>query len=263
MPSVTRHDEETMRNVECWEKKPTLRRIYKAFYEVIADQLGRHSHGLIVELGSGMGNIKEVIPACIRTDIFPNQANDQVENAYSLSFPNSSVSALILFDVFHHLRFPGTALREFNRVLVPGGRVILFEPCLSVLGLLVYGVFHPEPLGMTDPIQWDAPFHQWSTDADYYAAQSNASRVFIGKEFYSHLSGWDIVKAQRFSAISYVASGGYSQHQFYPDSAYAVMRMVDHFCDFMPSLFATRLLVVLDKVENHELPPHLGSTSSA
>jgi len=252
MKSVKRHNEETTRNFEYWEKKPTLRRIYKTFHELLADHIVSHSEGSIVELGSGLGNIKEVIPDCIRTDIFPHPWNAQVENAYSLSFSNSSVSTLILFDVFHHLRFPGTALREFNRVLVPGGRVIIFEPCLSMLGLLVYGFFHHEPLGMKEPIQWVAPFLWSPRDVDYYAAQANASRVFLGREFERHLRDWEIVKIQRFSAISYVASGGYSQFQFYPDFAYPFMRMMDHLCDSIPFMFATRLLVVLNKVEHTE-----------
>jgi len=40
--------------------------------------------------------------------------------------------------VFHHLEFPGTALAEFARVLRPGGRVVIFEPGLGVLGGFAY-----------------------------------------------------------------------------------------------------------------------------
>ena len=71
--------------------------------------------GSVVELGSGIGNIKEVIPKCLCTDLFPNPWLDYVENAYALSFGSASVSNLILFDVFHHLKYPGTALQEFHR----------------------------------------------------------------------------------------------------------------------------------------------------
>ncbi len=92
-----------------------------------------------MEIGSGIGNIKHTIPHCLRTDLFPTKDIDQVENVYQLSFSDNSVSDLILFDVFHHLRYPGSALKEFQRVLLPNGRVIIFDPFVhSMLGFIVY-----------------------------------------------------------------------------------------------------------------------------
>jgi hypothetical protein len=44
-----------------------------------------------------------------------------------------------------------------------------------------------------------------------------------------------------------VASGGYSGPQLYPDKALFFMRLVDKMCDFAPGIFATRLLIVLEK----------------
>ena len=77
--------------------------MYSQFYREIARGLNPAVPGLIVELGSGMGNVKEHIPQCITTDIFPNPWLDRVENAYHLSFGQGEVSNLILFDVWHHL----------------------------------------------------------------------------------------------------------------------------------------------------------------
>ena len=148
----------------------------------------------IVELGSGLGNIHEVIPNCLRTDLFPNPWIDQIENAYQLSFADESVSDLILTDVFHHLKYPGTALKEFSRVLRKGGRVIMLEPCMSALGLLVYGILHDEPIAVTKEIEWDAP-EDWSPEQiDYYAAQGNASRIFLGKRFRHKLGDWQKIR---------------------------------------------------------------------
>ena len=79
--------------------------------ELIAHYLSAFSTGSVVELGSGIGNIKEVIPTCMRTDLFQNPWLDRVENVYDLSFESASVSDLILFDVFHHL-IPWNGIRR-------------------------------------------------------------------------------------------------------------------------------------------------------
>lgn len=246
MTEVSQHNKEIHENLDAWSRKPLLKRLYRAMHEKIAQELSP-VEGTIVELGSGIGNIKEVIPGCLRTDLFPNPWLDRTENAYALSFADSAVSNLILFDVFHHLRYPGTALGEFSRVLTGSGRVLIFEPCLSLLGHLVYGVFHHEPIGRADEIEWTAPAG-WSPDKlDYYAAQGNASHIFLGGRFADQLHDWRIVAVKRYSEISYVASGGYSKPQLYPDRAYGAMRALEGVLDKAPWLFATRLLIVLEK----------------
>jgi len=243
---VSQHNKEIHENLEAWSRKPVLKRIYRAMHEEIARELSP-VEGTVVELGSGIGNIKDVVPGCLRTDLFPNPWLDRTENAYALSFADSSVSNLILFDVLHHLRYPGTAFQEFRRVLADGGRVLIFEPCISLLGRLVYGPLHHEPIGRADGLQWDAPEGWAPSLVDYYAAQGNASRIFLDGLFADRLQDWRIVAVKRYSKISYVASGGYSKPQLYPDAAYDLMRSLEKVLDRMPSMFATRLLAVLEK----------------
>ena len=245
--SISVHQDLIEKNQAYWNQKPILKMLYGDFYRRIAANLSNLPDRRIVELGSGLGNIHEVIPNCIRTDLFPNPWIDQVENAYRLSFADESVSDLILTDVFHHLKYPGTALREFSRVLRSGGRVIMLEPCMSALGLLVYGALHDEPIAVTKPIEWIAP-DLWSPDQiDFYAAQGNASRIFVGRRFRDKLQNWKTIRTQRLSAIAYAASGGFSKPQLYPTSALPLIRKLEKILDLFPLLFATRLLVVLEK----------------
>ncbi len=247
MNEAARRADEAEANLRLWEKKPLLRQIYRDFHRRIAAELAPAQGGLNVELGSGIGNIREVIPDCLRTDIFPRPTLDGVENAYAMSFADSSVANLILFDVFHHLEFPGTALDECRRVLRPGGRVIMFEPCVSLLGRLVYGPMHEEPLGLDQTIEWRAPKGFDPETAPHYAAQGNAWRLFVRAAPRPDLAGWRINRAQRLAAISYVGSGGYSGPQLYPLKLLSLMRGLDRICGLFPGMFATRLMIVLEK----------------
>lgn len=241
------HNIEIQKNAEYWKSKPVLRKVYQGFYKLIAQHIRDDIRGKIVEIGSGIGNLKTVIPECLCTDIFPNPWIDQVENAYSLSFIDKSVSNLILFDVWHHLEYGGTALQEFYRVLVRGGRLILFEPAVSLLGFIVYGIFHHEPIKYFSEIKWWAPGDFSFKNAGYYAAQGNASRVFLSRKYKKLFSDWEPIIIKRIASLSYAASGGYRGRQLYPASLYNFVTLLDKICSYIPQLFATRLLVVLEK----------------
>lgn len=244
---INLHQDLIKKNHNLWNNKPVLQSAYRDLYRLVAGQLSTLPDPKIVELGSGMGHIREVIPNCITTELFPFPWIDRIENAYKLAFEDESISNLISTDVFHHLKYPGTALIEFHRVLRKGGRVILLEPCMSLLGLIVYGIFHAEPIAVTEKIEWFAPAG-WSPEhLDYHAAQGNATHIFVGKKYHSQLSAWKSVKTIRLSALAYAASGGYSGPQLYPTRMYSVVKSLEKVLDLFPSLFATRLLVVLEK----------------
>jgi SAM-dependent methyltransferase len=248
MTDINSYNNKITQNLQIWNQKPLLRLIYNNFYKLIAKNLFQDKDGYIVELGSGIGKIKSIIPNCICTDVLLNPYIDKKENAYKLDFEDSSVSNLILFDVFHHLEYPGEALSEFYRVLVPSGRVLIFEPAISLLGLVIYGLLHPEPLGIFKKIKWDAPSEFSSiNEYDYYVAQANATRIFFSNNQSELNKKWNVIEKIRLSAISYVAAGGYKKIQLYPLKMHPVLTKIDKFCDKFPWLFATRMLITLEK----------------
>jgi SAM-dependent methyltransferase len=244
---IGQHNREIQDNAEHWRRKPLLQKIYRDFYAEIARELRLDLPGQTVEIGSGMGNLKAVMPEALATDIFPNPWLDRVENAYWLSFAGESIANLILFDVWHHLQYPGTALAEFRRVLVPGGRLIIFDPAMGLLGRIVYGLFHHEPLGLRKELHWWAPPDFSSSEMTYYAAQANAHRIFFSDKYAAQLGDWRIVRRSLIAGIPYVASGGFSGPQLYPQSLLPVLRAIDRVASHLPAVFATRLLVSLEK----------------
>jgi len=249
--SLEQHNIEILENRQLWEKKPLLRKVYSEFYREITRRVNPAHAGLVVELGSGMGNIKQHLPHCITSDIFPNPWLDRVESAYYLSFQQGQVGHLILFDVWHHLRYPGTALKEFSRVLAPDGRIILFEPAMGVVGRFVFGHFHHEPLGLEDEIEFNAPDGFSRVESTYYAAQGNASRVFGSPAFKDELRLWRITEIKYFPGLAYVASGGFRGPQLYPEKLWPFLNRIDSALSRFPSL-ASRMLVVLEKSDLKE-----------
>lgn len=243
---IERHKDLIDINQELWHQKPILRTVYTDLYRTMQGYLS-HVPGKNLELGSGMGTIHEVMPDCLRTDLFHYPWLDSVENAYCLSFENASISNLLMVDVFHHLRYPGNALQEFFRVLAPGGRLILMEPGLGLMGRIIYEWMHVEPVGKSHDITWFAP-ESWSPhEMDYYAAQGNATWIFTKNLFSTQLNQWNTIEIKKIPALAYAASGGYSGPQLYPSATYPLIKSFEKFLGFFPSIFTTRLLIVLEK----------------
>jgi len=103
---LSQHQTEIERNLASWQDKPVLREIYASFYERILQLIDRPLPGRIVEIGSGIGNLRAHVPEAICTDLFENPWLDLVCDGYELPFRSGSLSHLILFDVFHHLEKP-------------------------------------------------------------------------------------------------------------------------------------------------------------
>ncbi|MFO8027242.1 MAG: methyltransferase domain-containing protein, partial [Opitutales bacterium] len=230
-------------------KKPLLRSAYRNFHRQIRARLCSDP-GRTVELGSGIGMIKETIPDCLTTDLFDNPMVDQTEDAYALSFSRQSVANLILFDVWHHLEYPASAMDEFARVLAPGGRLILFEPAaLSLLGRLVYGCFHHEPIHPPGPVQWHLPEGRSPQDLPYYAAQGNAWQFFRRGQIPGPLGRhWRINEVSFYPAFDWLAAGGFRARQLGPSGLRRPLEFLSASLVPFPAIFATRMLVVIEKV---------------
>ena len=242
MMDIEQHQQEILQNKRSWESKRLLRTIYGSFYNQIIAHIDHTLPGKIVELGSGAGNLKSILPHAICTDLFPNPWLDAVCNAYAMPFENNSVSHLVLFDVFHHLERPNAFLKEARRVLTGGGRVIIFEPYMSTTSAMVYGFFHHEPIGWKKLINYsdDAP-----SGNSYYAAQGNATRLFFRHESENWLKGWKVFHTQPMVSFSYLLSGGYSKPALYPETVLPMLQKLDALLTTWPSLFAARCLIGL------------------
>jgi SAM-dependent methyltransferase len=242
MLPLAQHQAEIQQNLRRWETKPLLQKIYAGFYDRIVALIDERVPGQIVEIGSGIGNLKSRLPHTLATDLFPNPWLDLVCDSYELPFRDASVSHLVLFDVFHHLEAPNAFLREARRVLAPGGRVILFEPFISVCSFPIYGLLHHEPVAMSKAINLT---HHSPRPRAYYAAQGNATRLFFRKVIPGWPTNWNVFPAEAFSAFHYLLSGGFSKPPLYPATWLAGMQRWDAHLTRWPRLFGSRCLVGL------------------
>jgi SAM-dependent methyltransferase len=246
MTPSEQHQVEIQQNLRRWNAKPLLREIYAGFYRRITALIDPQLPGRVVEIGSGIGNLKAQIPNALCTDLFPNPWLDVVCDGYELPFEDGTLSHLVMFDVFHHLRAPNAFLTEARRVLGSAGRLILFEPYISLASRPVYGLLHHEPIAWRKPINLADSLPR---PRDYYAAQGNATRLFFRRQIPNWPRGWMVFHTQAFSSFSYLFSGGYSKPTFYPAGCLGLVEKCDAIFSRWPRLFGARCLVGLRKEE--------------
>src|SRR5260370_446901 len=126
MPLDAQAQEDFGRHRRRWEQKPVLRRIYKE--EFFARLVSfRKNDGVSVEVGAGPGFFKQTLPSVISIDIVWCPWLDAVADAQKLPFQSSTVANIFGVDMLHHLASPMTFLLEAQRILLPGGRLVLLR----------------------------------------------------------------------------------------------------------------------------------------
>jgi SAM-dependent methyltransferase len=196
------------------KNKPYLHLFYLKAYLEIKKIVGQLSP--IIELGSGAGLIKEVMPEAITSDVVKSQGIDRVFSAERLPFKNNSVRAFVMFSVMHHIKKPEPALREMQRCLKTNGKIVMIEPYNSLFSRFTFKNCHQE--GFDETAGWEVKGDGRLTDAHlampWIIFQRDQS-VFKAK--FPNLL---INQLQPHSAFQYLLTGGLSYDWSLPKSFY-------------------------------------------
>jgi SAM-dependent methyltransferase len=234
---------ETYRDI--WQRKPALREIYADIYRRI---VAAAIPGSILEIGAGSGNFKAFAPHAISSDIMPAPWLDLVCDAQRLPFPDASFANLVMIDVLHHVESPIRFLREIDRVLQPGGRLIFCEPAITPLSGIFYRLFHEEPVDMAvDPLGVETI----SADKDPWDSNQAIPTLLVGKyrDVVAHaIPGLKFESLDWFSFAAYALSGGFQPWCALPNAmARPLLRLEWLSRHLFGRLAAFRLLAVYSK----------------
>jgi len=108
-----------------WDRKPVLRVVYDDLFRRIAEACGP---GTTLEIGGGSGNLAERLLDVVASDIQYAPWLNLVADAQRLPFAAGALGNIVMLDVLHHVEYPLHILAKAERVLRPGGRIVMVEP---------------------------------------------------------------------------------------------------------------------------------------
>jgi SAM-dependent methyltransferase len=253
---------------EVWQRRPLLRTIYHGYFremvahfaQAAASGGGGGKYGLVVEIGGGSGNFKEYFAThhtgggrLIATDIVPTHHCDLAVDAMAMPFADASVDNLVMMDVLHHIPFPLRFMGEAERVLRPGGRLVMTEPYISPASRVIFAVGHPEPVVPGAKIFGtcadDDPCPLRGEGA-FASNQATPTLLFFRdlRQFQSRFPGLRVLHRLRRSLFVYPLSGGFSGPKLLPRFLEPVGWGVEKLLTPLAPLLACRLVVVVEKV---------------
>jgi SAM-dependent methyltransferase len=230
-----------------WQSKKILRQVYGGWYKQIVADL-KPGSGQTLEVASGIGNFKEFHPQVIASDIEWHDRLDLKCDAHCLPFGDETLANVVMIDGLHHLADPIRFIGEADRVLEPGGRLLLLEPYPTPFSLLIYRLFHHEPFDFS--VDYFATGHRERSPVFRGGNQAAAYLIFHKqrRRFLDMFSNsLRIVKTRRLSCLAYPLSGGFSRRSLLPAVSFPFMQVVEALLSPLRFLLAFRCYVVLEK----------------
>jgi SAM-dependent methyltransferase len=234
----------TLLHAKILRKKSLLKKLYSSFYKQFREAAEQPENKVLVELGSGGGFIKEIIPNTVTSDVLDIEGVDKVFSATNMPFGSCSVDAFFMFNVLHHIAEPRRFLSEADRCLKRGGRIIMIEPTNTFWARFIFKNYHHE---LFDP-QAGWGFEQQSPLMTANGAMPWIILIRDRTIFEQEYPGLRIVSIRNHTPLVYLLSGGFTMQQLLPGFLYPVVRAFEYLLSPLKNQLGMFMTIVIEKV---------------
>lgn len=227
--------------------KPLLRQTYQNWYRQFLTAY-RDTTGIsgdIVEIGCGTGFLEQLIPDLVKTDSQPNPYAREVVDAQNMGFESSSLRAIFMVGVLHHLPEPEKFLREAERCLKPGGRLVMIEPTINFPQKVLCKVLDHYEF-------FDQSIQDWKNAQAHNMTGANLALPWViffrDKDlFQKKFPNLKMRPTRYHSLLLLLLSGGMSYRQFVPSFTLPLWRMVEFALSPLMGILGTSMTIDLEK----------------
>jgi SAM-dependent methyltransferase len=206
-------------------EKPLLRHFYQDCYQFIMNGIPVNGGGIVLEIGSGAGFLKDFLPDVVTSEILTIPSVDIVLDARTLPLRRNCLRAIVMVDVFHHLSNVKSFLAEAMTCVRPGGTLLMVEPWITAWSDFVYRFFHHEPI--------DKNSIEWSFSGNGPLSSANTALAWIvfqrdRQKFHAEFPEWNIEQIKLDYPFCYLVSGGLSFRSLMPARAFGFIRRLEN-----------------------------------
>lgn len=216
----------TLRHDEIIRRKPFLKKLYIEFYNLFKELTPKIPRdGTLLELGSGPGFIRDIIEEVITSDVLELPGVDKVFTALDMPFEDNSIRAVFLLNTLHHINDVEKFLKESERCLKIGGKLIAIEPANTLWSRFIFQRFHHEPFDPSSP---------WHFDGDSPLLSSNGAIPWIvfhrdRVKFEEKFPSLKILRIKLHTPFRYIISGGFTIGQLLPSCTFNTISCLEKF----------------------------------
>lgn len=226
------------------QEKPFLKKLYTEWYQSLLGSIPL-TKGILLELGSGAGFLKDLDPTVITSEVFACEGVDrQIDACLRLPFEDETLKAIVMTDVFHHLPNVDAFFRESTRTVRQGGIISMIEPWVTAWSRLIYTKLHHEP--------FDPQSEKWSFPSTGPLSGANGALPWIVFNrdkclFEERYPEWEIITISPMMPVAYLLSGGVSLRSLAPGWSYGTIRAIENGLCFLNTKGAMFAHIVLRK----------------
>ncbi len=218
------HPKTTIIRRKIIEENVFLKNLYADFYATFKNSLtGLPKKRKLVEIGSGGGFIKKIIPDVITSDVIKLPEVDRHFSATKMPFKKGSIDRFFMLNVIHHISNQRLFFKEIDRSLKNKGKLIAIEPANTLWGRFIYKNFHYEDFD---------PRGDWALKSQKALSSANGALPWIifirdRKRFEMLFPHLKIRKIISHTPMRYLVSGGMSYRQLLPSWTYKIVKNLE------------------------------------
>lgn len=231
------------------ESNTNIQFLLEMRYNWMRDYLSEGMKG--VELGAGIGLSKNYLSEFDYelTDCYRHKWLDKVVDAMNLPYENESIDFLILSNVIHHVSQPLVFLKEAQRILKKGGKIIMIDVKCSLAVRLLFRLLDHEGYSY-DVDVFDTSIRVNDPDQPWLANNAVCDLLFENKDLFEKKTGFKILLDKPIEFFVFLFSGGISNefptirlNRFF----LTLLSRLDSFLSLLPAIFPLSRKTILIK----------------
>jgi SAM-dependent methyltransferase len=226
--------------------KPALKAWYEEMYARYVEVLARcPADGLAIEIGSGAGFARDVVPGLATTDVLPYSGVDQVVDACHMPFADGDLRFIGMLNVFHHVPDVEAFLREAERCVRPGGRCLVLDQHPGWIGGAIFKYAHHEG--------YDPTAREWRFESSGPLSGANGALAWIvfrrDRDRLARLfPRLKLVRYETHSPLRYWLAGGLKPWSLLPGWGFGAASALDRALVRMSAEFGSFSAVEIERV---------------